>query len=600
MNRTPFAALLIVLAASACAGPPPPTAPAPLTAIGEDRNAMVDVPDPFGEDVRQVAFLDQGWSPEVSHRTYFMPQGSRLVPYAWFLALEQPDSRTPFRDDRNMARLRFLLQLPDAVNPDGLPIGFVREAGGPPGDLPAASAGDWLGLTCAACHTAQIDYDDVGYRIDGGPAMADIDAFLRDLADALRATRDDDAKLRRFAAAVDAAGGAPASRAPSEADLAALRAQLDAVIAARDDYNARNGPPAGGSSGHGRVDAFGAIFNEVLHRALPADERTSPTANTAPADAPVSYPPLWDTPYHDRVQWVGSALNDANRAGNLGRNVGEVLGVFGSFDIAAAPPPSGYPSSVNIANLQRLEADMATLWSPMWPEAFPDLDPDRVAAGKALYDQHCAACHAPIDRTDPNRRVVAKLVDAGTDPRTAANIWGRRSRTGVLEGRPIQLPPSPDGPGAFGAEAPGGQVVGHVVAGIVGPALQAQARQAGIVPPTPDPAKALAPTQPGTRYKARPLNGVWATAPYLHNGSVPTLYHLLLPPGERPLVFHVGSRAFDPVHVGFAFEDDRFPAFRTADDAGQAMPGNANIGHDYGADLDEDARWALVEYLKGL
>src|SRR5690625_3270750 len=60
-------------------------------------------------------------------------------------------------------------------------------------------------------------------------------------------------------------------------------------------------------------------------------------------------------------------------------------------------------------------------------------------------------------------------------------------------------------------------------------------------------------------YKARPLNGIWATAPYLHNGSVPTLYDLLLPAkrpddpedGEyRPDEFMVGSREFDPIKVG--------------------------------------------------
>ena len=53
-------------------------------------------------------------------------------------------------------------------------------------------------------------------------------------------------------------------------------------------------------------------------------------------------------------------------------------------------------------------------------------------------------------------------------------------------------------------------------------------------------------------YRARPLDGIWATAPYLHNGSVPTLYDLLSPQDERPRSFCIGDRQFDPVKVGLA------------------------------------------------
>ncbi len=52
-------------------------------------------------------------------------------------------------------------------------------------------------------------------------------------------------------------------------------------------------------------------------------------------------------------------------------------------------------------------------------------------------------------------------------------------------------------------------------------------------------------------YVARRLDGIWATAPYLHNGSVPTLHDLLLPANERPASFAIGHRNFDPVRVGY-------------------------------------------------
>ena len=74
--------------------------------------------------------------------------------------------------------------------------------------------------------------------------------------------------------------------------------------------------------GFARVDAIGAIFNEITVTALGLPE------NWRPADAPVSYPFIWDTPQHDRVQWIGSVENQG--PGALGRNIGAVLGVFGA------------------------------------------------------------------------------------------------------------------------------------------------------------------------------------------------------------------------------------------------------------------------------
>lgn len=91
-------------------------------------------------------------------------------------------------------------------------------------------------------------------------------------------------------------------------------------------------------------------------------------------------------------------------------------------------------------------------------------------------------------------------------------------------------------------------------------------------------------------YANQPLDGIWARAPYLHNGSVPTLFDLLSPPSERPATFFRGCDTFDPAKVGFVcatgFE------FRTD------LPGNGSGGHVYGTDLSPAERQALLEYLK--
>jgi len=108
---------------------------------------------------------------------------------------------------------------------------------------------------------------------------------------------------------------------------------------------------------------------------------------------------------------------------------------------------------------------------------------------------------------------------------------------------------------------------------------------------------------PVLAYKGRPLTGIWATPPYLHNGSVPTLYDLLLPPEDRPKSFYLGSREFDPDKVGYvtAQSDDNTFLYRTRDEAGRFIDGNSNTGHDYGnATLTDEQRRALVEYMKSL
>jgi hypothetical protein len=94
-------------------------------------------------------------------------------------------------------------------------------------------------------------------------------------------------------------------------------------------------------------------------------------------------------------------------------------------------------------------------------------------------------------------------------------------------------------------------------------------------------------------YRARPLNGAWASAPHLHNGSVPSLYDLLLPPTYRPKIFYVGSWEFDPVNVGVETGSPFAGAFMFD----TRLPGNANSGHDYGTGLSDPERMVLIEFL---
>ena len=557
--------------------------------VGATRQAAVAIDDPLGEAVKQVVYLDQGWTADQSLRFYSTPQGSLIIPYDWFLALEQPDSTTPFRDDRNILKFRYLPQRPaaDSANPDGLPVGFVADT----------SRGlRWLGMTCAACHTSEIRYGSTGYRIDGAPTQGDIRALISSMIEALRNTHDDPAKFDRFA-----------RRVLGERDLLLgrdlLRWRLDKMIGIRVGYNRRNFPgydpaqPAPPPADYGRLDALGAIVNEVYFHAQ--ESARDPIATSQPANAPVSYPFLWDTPGQNLVQWVG--LPNGGPA-TLARNAGEVLGVFADFEVPQEFRLLGYRSSVEVMNLVALEHWIEGLRAPRWPAGFPAIDQAAADRGKTLYDAQCVSCHVVIPPGSSNPANVAYLAGVGTDPLTYTNLFTRSGPSGKLEGAFVKVVPIL-GEEKIPAQADALMLLTNEVIGTIldfwiklprDPLSHVDFRRRPAV-------EFVRATPPGTpKYKARALNGIWATAPYLHNGSVPNLDELLRPAAQRSKSFSIGTRTFDPARVGFVTDAAGFPRFNVNDAAGRPIPGNSNGGHEYGATLSDTERQQLLEYLKTL
>lgn len=560
-------------------------------------------------------WLEQNWSDDDRQWFYTTPQGSKLIPYAWAKALERADSDALWI--ANLERFWFLPNRTSSVNPDGLPVGLVRD-------------GQHLGLTCAACHTKQIDYRGATYQIDGGPTDADLYTFLSDLGASLAATSKSatDPKFRRFAGRVLGSNDTPAQRAKLFADLRKFNAYFADFIKASTPNT---------TWGRARTDAFGMIFNRVTSIDLKIP------ANSRKPDAPVSYPFLWDTSWHNKVQWNGSAPNSF-AVERLARNVGEVLGVFA--DIELRKPTLLHPyyeSTANRLNLLDIEDRLADLRSPKWPAAFPALDAQKVARGQAIYNERCLSCHAIATPGRHQSVVMTPLQQVGTDPQMATVAENRQAQTGVLQGARKFLIFGP----RFGPTAGAGTITFNAVVGaILSPVtLQADALESVSTaaptgtaePDRDDPDRArlrqqltatagdddtLESAGGGTSlreqlmttlkslgarkenadatdsdlaYKARPLDGIWATAPYLHNGSVPTLWDLLLPANQRPRTFHVGSREFDPVKVGLG----------TNPVAGSflfdtSVKGNSNAGHAWGTALNDADRNALIEYLKSL
>jgi mono/diheme cytochrome c family protein len=660
-----------------------------------DRGAIAPQTDFCGDRVSKIVYLDQGWKASDSLWFYNISQGSDLVPYDFFLALEQAESTELFRSPENMNRFRYLPQKKTWSNPDALPVGMVKNI---------YRGKKFMGFTCAACHCSQVNFKETGMRIDGGPAAADMDTFMQAMDAAMEATLKDPAKEQRFVDAVRK-GGNYSRESDITGDLHLYWLRLRAYnyfnesrIKKTDGAVAYDAPLA---YGFARLDAFGRIYNRVLGhlldpteiedtllQTLPADQRDQIKADLQPfmaesdrdtlearvldrlpqayqirlrdevfnsPNAPVSYPFLWDITQHDYVQWNGVAANAGE--GPIGRNTGEVLGVFGTLDWERKPFFSlasvlggqgfgrthiSFESSVKVHNLRLIEDRLAALRSPTWDDAaakagLPPIQWDKAERGERLFAANCAGCHANVDRANPDRRIVAHLdsvKNVGTDPQMADNSVKDTGYSGIIRNMYAN------------------SSVGDILLDTKAPAVALLTKATENVVLTPDPDKwfftrgadwavdlfdefRLNPIKPSVKsgiydadttaqpfasvesYKARSLNGVWATAPFLHNGSVPTLYDLLLPadpkdgdpPGTeyRPKTFLVGSRDLDPEKVGFKTEG--FPNGFRFD---TTLQGNHNTGHEYGTrdetlsdgsvrkGLSKQDRWDLVEYLKSL
>ena len=126
-----------------------------------------------------------------------------------------------------------------------------------------------------------------------------------------------------------------------------------------------------------------------------------------------------------------------------------------------------------------------------------------------------------------------------------------------------------------------------------------QAAPATAAPAGAATAAAAAPAPVRGAYEARVMHGIWAAAPYLHNGSVPTLADLLKPVGERPKEFKVGP-AYDRDAIGLAVEQPQSNFTLKTTDCSDLNSGNSRCGHEFGTQLSPDDKKALLEFLKTL
>jgi len=211
-----------------------------------------------------------------------------------------------------------------------------------------------------------------------------------------------------------------------------------------------------------------------------------------------------------------------------------------------------------------IERWIESLEAPRWPWPVEAALADR---GRGVFEQHCAACHGTYDPAEPARETypdrIVGLAEIGTD-RVRFDSLSVKDR-GSLNRSWF---------GHMGADAA---------------SMKEREAPAGYVAP--------------------PLDGIWATAPYLHNGSVPTLWHLLHP-AARPAVWKRTPAGYDRGRVGLEVEEmERMPTGPGEEKLAAAerrrhfdtsKPGKGAAGHDFPDALDEEEKMAVLEYLKTL
>lgn len=494
----------------------------------------------------------------------------------------------PFLD--HIERFGFLPDPAGPNNPHGLPIGMtvVRSRN-------AKTCGmEMVGFSCAACHTGEITYRGKRLRIDGAPSLIDLQSYQVEFANSLDATLRDPKKLLALIVAMERQS--QQTSAPASVENAAAYATNNSLQNAADVQPKSNADPAfrsvpsktadattqtrkaslsfgermqadlailkarlaylkhgqllvnGTEPGPGRIDAFGAARNLLFSN------------YAVKMQSPVSFPFIWDVPDNTQKKVTGADAEwihyDANTNSILERNIGQALGMGAVYD------PKTFESTLRIANLHRLQVLTLKLQAPKWPaNLFGPVDQSKAARGQQIFLDECQGCH---------QNHIYSVAEIGTDPNRAQSF-----------GRPVGNVPFPT-------------AVMPILSGIkkraflddgIGPAEQ---QQMDVNP---------AIWRATGKYLARPLNGIWATAPYLHNGSVPTLYDLLHPE-HRPAKFSMGGREYDPLNIGYASQITGAIGTWTFD---TTQLGNSNTGHSgdkFGTNLSEEQKSALLEYLK--
>ncbi len=661
-----------------------------LLSAASSRGDFQDV-DPNDVDESSIPnYVEQGWTKAEREQFYRTSGGSFLLPCSWFLALEQKDNLDLFVADHNIAQLHLVpsrwvgkdpkKNAPLTCNGERLPVGIaVTEIND--SQFPLKSLGHkWVGLTCAFCHTGQLHYTKefsekdtlrppakkvhFTLYVDGGPSMQYNYRFLAELLGALRTTLADGDRFARFADRVSKICAAETTTATTCKNDRVFQEHLKLQVAGYTDKLISRARIDTAEWGFGRFDALGRGANHVFVNLDPDNLRYG--------NAPVSIPQLWYAWRYNVVQWSGLIRHPIAR--NISQTIAVGAGLFEFGDSLLDDPKTAFRSTTDVKNLVTLENLVRKLKPPDWPEAMLGaIKLDLATRGKQLYAQKCAHCHLPGPNlhATPAQTARGQSLSVTIVPRGDGSDPARPNEIGTdplylvnAETRSISMESTKkDRSSLFG----GAQFLSmsKAIERLTTTMLK-QAKEKKLLvwpyddidgnvwePPTPPNGG-----PPIIGYMARPHAAIWSTPPFLHNGSVPTLYDLLspsdlpsermAPPAEwdatwqntwgkergslapiRPKCFLIGDLEFDPVKVGYRVHrcdiksrpENPYSGFNFF----TVRPGNSNKGHEFtdydaagkkfteeecrafdhggrngvlGCALSHNERLELIEYLK--
>lgn len=560
-------------------------------------------PDPVPIEARPTLFLPgsrflavmNGISNEDRAHLYHQDEGIHYLPADVMVNLKRNNGGLGIQDELFFAKPERFGLVPDLVNPaTDLPLGITVSDD----EVPMA------GINCATCHTSLVaNASGEFFLIDGGASQFAIDRFIEGMVRSVAATIinpiEFEAFFRRLQVRADLRYGPNLEVAedPTEfdpllceqaedvqSDSSKLRAllalsvpadrlgdTLDSGLTVKDlrhrndmwfylasrlvfflDKTKHATPDPGfavAANGLGRSNPWG-----VTKRAFAANLglKVKPKLE----GGPVSTPSIWG---YDRQKWIfWTGVTDSM----VERNFAQGVALMADFEWAS------FQTTISVRKLEEISTLLRAAKPPSWPEAvLGPIDRELAQRGEALFRDNCLHCHDPrTDQTGPGTAEF-NFVDVGTDPLyylgQVENMGGTDLFTEVL--------------------AP---TMGHIkdVAARMEDISDMGPFEVGRTPVTwrrPKP----------NAYAAKPLAGVWATGPFLHNGSVPTIADLLKPVKDRTAVFYVGGYVLDTAELGFSTNPQTAPWASRFD---TSEPGNSNVGHEFFVDQPR----ALLEYLK--
>jgi hypothetical protein len=576
-------------------------------------------------DLRTACEADQA-SYKNDHRVgfnWFVNAGNGFTGFPYLLQRILPDLAPEIwgRPEENFARFGLFAD-PNPVRPLPRGLGITSTAGRPvdaddqpTGEIDFASPGlHVVTLACGACHTGQVRTESGAKIVDGAPnTQVDVrkwreaygitvQKYLSSL-DAIKTTAQRivaiiDSKpdgyfypseyfvgpgFRNFGTAVEASQRNAIKAMLNNLLIGYACSTVDGAagqtLQLSTSYGNWNAPGLSGFS-TGQQDGSGDLIFQLLVDALPTSGEcpasdgtikpridvpgflSAPHPEIPPSASITDIPSVWNQRARDLAQWDGSVKMAFWR------------------NIAAQLPIVRDPGKIDLHNT----GIVANFLHDLPPAPYPfDVDMARAVRGEVLFNNNCAACHKPLNNT------LYRYRDIGTDMNRAA-VLNQPALTLFLGGFSASCNKadfrytSPEGVRTFPCKMAGDDVITGRV--------------------TPD----------NQGYVTGVLDGIWARAPYLHNGSIPTMYHLLVPEA-RPSQFLRGSVDYDQTKLGYVWQiadvgrvTDNSPTLMLYD---TRRDSHSNAGHDRDTVVNgklQRLNWSgpqyseavkdLIEYLK--